>query len=151
MSAENAEKSSAVEASQDKPVMKTMANCNPVDFLRQSNKIKHAVEDLFGSKEIVEIRKRIPALTGEETKEEKKKLLKKQGRKNFSDILDVLLDTSAEDTAALLAMMCFREPKDMEHDTMMMYWDAIGELLSCKAVTDFLSPLFLSALKNTDG
>lgn len=130
--------------------MKTLANCTPVEFLRQTNKIRHAVADLFGAAGIAEIRKNLPALTGEETEEEKREKTDKQGMENFSKILDALLDTNAEATAALLAMMCFREPEDIENDTGMDYLGAALALFESKAVRDFLLMLVRLVLKNTE-
>lgn len=42
--------------------MKTLANCTPVEFLRQTNKIRHAVEGLLLDSGVQEIRKRMPEL-----------------------------------------------------------------------------------------
>ncbi len=133
-----------------KPPMKTLANCTPVEFLRQTNKIRHAAADLLGAAGIAEIRKRMPSLTGGESEGEKEAALKKQGAKNFSDILDALLDVNAEGTAALLGMMCFQEPDDMENATGMEYLEAGLELLKSKPVMDFLLMLAGSVPKNMD-
>lgn len=135
----------------DKPVMKTLANCTPVEFLRQTNRIRHAAAGLLKKAEISEIRKRMPALSGNETPEQKKEAMKKQGEKNFSDILDTLMETNAEDTAAVMAMMCFQNPKDMENATGMEYLSAALELIQSKPVMDFFLMLMGSAQTSTDG
>lgn len=150
MSAATAEKIVNIEAAK-KPPMKTLANCTPVEFLRQTNKIRHAVSDLFGAAGIAEIRKNLPEMTGDETDAEKKEKFQKQGAQNFSKILDALLDTNAEATAALLGMMCFRDPKDMENDTGMEYIEAALALFESNPVKDFLLTLVQLALKNTEG
>ena len=41
----------------DKPKTKTLANCTLKEFLKQANKIRHEVEDLFTAANIKEIRK----------------------------------------------------------------------------------------------
>lgn len=138
-------------ASTDKPPMKTMANCTPVEFLRQANKIRHSAAKLLGAAGIAEIRKRMPNFTGDETPEERKTALNKQGVKNLSDILDALLDVNAEGTAALLGMMCFQEPEDMANATGMEYLGAALELIESKPVLDFLLMLVGSAPKDMGG
>lgn len=128
--------------------MKTLANCTLVEFLRQTNKIRHAAADLFGAAGIAEIRKVLPELTGSETAEEKKAKIDKQGSENFSKILDALLDTNAEATASLLAMMCFKEPDEIDSYNTGEYMEAALALFESKAVRDFLQMLVQSALKN---
>lgn len=124
--------------------MKTLANCTAVEFLRQTNKIRHFAAGLLDKAGVAEIRKRAPQLTGNETKEEKAAAMRMQGKKNFSDILDALMDVNAEDTAALLGMMCFQAPEDMEGERGMKYLEPGLELLMSKPVLDFL--LTLSSL-----
>lgn len=136
---------------QDGHAMKTLANCTPVEFLRQTNKIRHAAANLLGAAGIAEIRKRMPAFTGSETEDEKKAALKKQGAKNFSDILDALLDVNADGTAALLGMMCFQEPEDIVNATGMEYLEAGIDLLKSKPVMDFLLMLVGLGQKDTAG
>ena len=40
--------------------MKTLANCNPVEFLVQTNKIRKAVWDWLSLTQVMEIRKNLP-------------------------------------------------------------------------------------------
>lgn len=137
--------------SEDKPVMKTLANCTPVEFLRQTNRIRHAAADLLKKADISEIRKRMPPLSGDETPEQKQKAMREQGKKNFSDILDALMETNAEDTAAVIGMMCFQNPNDVESATGMEYLSAGLELIQSKPVMDFFLMLMGSAQTSTDG
>ena len=58
--------------------MKTLANCNPVEFLKQTNKIRHAVSHLLQDSGVMEIRKHLPKLTGEESPQEKKEKEREQ-------------------------------------------------------------------------
>ena len=131
--------------------MKTLANCTPVEFLRQTNKIRHAAADLLNAAGVHELRSRLPELTGKETPEEKNAAFKKQGLRNMDDVMDALLDANAEATAALLAMMCFQEPEDMENATAMEYISAGLELFQSEPVKDFLFMLVKLALTNTGG
>lgn len=137
--------------SENAPAIKTLANCSPVEFLRQTNKIRHAAADLLKMAGVSEIRKRMPALTGKETDEEKKAAIMAQGRKNFSDILDALMETNAQDTAAVLGMMCFQDPEALEGATGMQYLSAGLDLLQSKPVMDFFLMLMRSAQTSTGG
>jgi hypothetical protein len=121
--------------------MKTLANCTPVEFLKQTNKIRHSVGDLFEKAGIQAIRKRKPEFTGEETAEEKKELLRKQAFENTSAILDALMEENAEKTAEVLAMMCFVEPEEMDNYAGVDFVKPAIELFANKAVTDFLLQL----------
>lgn len=118
--------------------MKTLANCSPVEFLRQTNKIRHECSDFVKESGILEIRKRQPKLTGKETQDEKKAKLKEQAKKNLDAMLDALLDTSAEGTVHLLKLMCFQE-KGEEELTGMQLLRVAAEMVNDKAVIDFLS------------
>lgn len=131
--------------------MKTLANCTPVEFLRQTNKIRHAASDLLKESGVFEIRKTRPDFTGSETKEERDEKLQEQAKKNLNEILDSLMDTHAEKTATVLGMMCFMEPKEIEKASSMDFLSASIELLNSKPVLDFLSSLMRSGQKNTDG
>lgn len=130
--------------------MKTLANCTPVEFLRQTNKIRHAVSDLFGAAGIQEIRKRLPAFSGSETVEERKAMLDKQGRENFSDILDALMDVNAEATVELLGLMCFQTPEEMAEKPGIDYLVPVMELLKSEPVRDFLS-MFMGLAQSGTG
>lgn len=120
--------------------MKTLANCTPVEFLRQTNKIRHEASDLLKNSGVLEIRKRTPELTGTETAKELKAKNEAQAKKNIDAMLDVLLDTDAEGTVRLLSLMCFQEPGDEELTGMDLLSVAI-EMFSSKAVIDFLLSL----------
>lgn len=119
-------------------MMKTLANCSPVEFLRQTNKIRHAAAEFMKETGVLELRKRHPELTGKETDEEKKAALDKQARQNLSDMADLLMDTNAEKTAELLGMLCFMEPEDLENAKGIDFLTPAIEILSSKPVIDFL-------------
>lgn len=131
--------------------MKTLANCTPVEFLRQTNKIRHAAADLMQSSGVIEIRKHMPQFTGNESPAEHKELMNAQAKKNMDEILDALLETNAEKTAALFAMMCFMEPDEIENITAMDFIAPAMELLNNQAVIDFLQSLARLAQMNTGG
>ena len=102
--------------------MKTLANCNAVDFLTQTNKIRKAVAKWLTDTDIMNIRKHVPLApdykdkTQEEVEElqaEYKVKLQEQSKKNLLDMLDAILDEHPQETLELLGLICFVEPKDV--------------------------------------
>lgn len=130
--------------------MKTLANCSPVEFLRQTNKIRRAAAGFMKETGALELRKRRPELTGKETNAEKKAALDKQARKNLSDMADLLMDTNAEKTSELLGMLCFMEPKDVADAKGIDFLTPAIELLSSQPVMDFLLSLAKLGEMSTD-
>ena len=120
--------------------MKTLANCTPAE-----------VGSLLKDRKVGEIRKRKPALTGEETEEQKKALYRKQAEDNISAMLDLLLENYAERTAEVLGMMCFIEPEDINNHRALDFLSPAVEVLNDQSVVDFLSSLMKSEILNTGG
>lgn len=133
----------------DKPKAKTLANCTLKEFLKQANRIRHEVEDLFTVANIKEIRKKIPTFTGEETEEEKAEIIRRQGRKNISDILDNCLEKNVDKTVRVIGLMCFKDEKEAENMEVSEFYDVVFELLGSKRVIDFFTKLVNSELINT--
>lgn len=121
--------------------MKTLANCAPVEFLRQTNKIRHSAGKLLNKSGVLEIRKRQPMFTGEETEEERKEKINDQAKKNLDEMLDILLETDPEGTVQLMGMLCFMEPEEALAANGLELFGAAMELLNSKAVIGFLSSL----------
>ena len=132
-----------------KPKIKTLANCTVKEFLKQANKIRHEVEDLFTVANIKEIRKNIPTFTGEETEEEKAEIIRQQGRKNISDILDNCLEKNVDKTVKVIGLMCFKTEKEAENMEVSEFYDVVFELLGSKRVMDFFTKLVNSGLIDT--
>lgn len=130
--------------------MKTLGNCSPVEFLRQTNKIRHASAAFMKETGVLELRKRRPELTGKETDAEKRAALDKQARKNLSDMADLLMDTNAEKTAELLGMLCFVEPEDVANAKGIDFLTPAIELLNSRPVMDFLLSLAKLGEMSTD-
>ena len=86
---------------------KTLANCTTAEFLRQTNKIRHAVAEYLDYTKILEVRKNKPALTDDMTEDEKKAAMNAQAKKNISDMLDIALEDNAEATTRVLGLVCF--------------------------------------------
>lgn len=129
--------------------MKTIANMQGAEFLRQCNKIRHAAADLMQDTQILEIRKRMPAFTGKENPELRKVMIEKQSKKNISDMLDALLDTHAEETYNVLKLMCVTE--EGEEPTGLDMAMAGLEIVTSPKVMDFLSSLARLAQTDTVG
>lgn len=130
--------------------MKTLANCSPVEFLRQTNKIRHAAAGFMKETGVLELRKRRPELTGKETDAEKNAALDNQARKNLSDMADLLMDTNAEKTAELLGMLCFMEPEDVANAKGIDFMTPAIELLNSSPLMDFLLSLAKLGEMSTD-
>ena len=112
--------------------MKTIANCNPIEFLQQTNKIRHAVSKYFKDTEILEIRKRKPTEGA---------TVAEQAKKNLDDMIDTALDKYPRETAEILGLMCFIEPTEIEKYTAAELLTPALELLNSKAVVNFFISL----------
>ena len=120
--------------------MKTLANCNAVDFLTQTNKIRKAVAKWLTDTDILNIRKNVPEMPQfkpleypkdvsddekekmfEEYQKEREKVLeghekakREQVKKNLMEMLDKALDEFPMETLEILGMVCFVDKKDLE-------------------------------------
>ena len=131
--------------------MKTLANCTPREFLKQTNRIRISAEKWLTATKILEIRKRMPELPEAEKPESKEALREsiearreafaKQTRENLFAMLEAMLDTNADETLELLALACFVEPKDVDKHTMSEYLANLGELLTDAGVLSFFDSL----------
>lgn len=125
-----------------KPIEKTLANCNPIEFLEQGGKIKHKVEKYFKDTGILELRKRMPpeGVTVEE-----------QAKKNRSDMLDIALEKYPRETAEILGLACFIEPEDIESYKGIDFLVPAVELLNSEVVVNFFISLVKLGLKDLQG
>ena len=131
--------------------MKTLANCKPSEFLKQTYRIKKSAEKWMTATDIMNIRKRLPELTKitpTMTQEEKKQVFFEnkqksdaQARQNALDIIDAVIGEHADETLEILALACFIEPEDADNHSVEEYLDAISELISNQAVINFFTSL----------
>lgn len=129
--------------------LKTLANCDAIDFLRQTNKIRKAVSKWLEDTDIVNIFKTKAVeevVTGNEKEqaaiiERNANARRKQIKKNLSDILDKVLEEHPEETLEILALCCFIEPQDANSHKVAEYLTAFNSLISDKAVIDFFVSL----------
>ena len=122
---------------------KTMANCTTAEFLRQSNKIRHAVSEYLDFTKILDIRKNKPVFTDGMTDDEKKAAIRVQARKNISAMLDNALEENAEATTRILALLCFVD--DAEEAEQLDPFELLDVILS-ERVLNFFTRLMQSGL-----
>lgn len=131
--------------------MKNLANCKPTEFLKQTNRIRKAVEKWLNVTEIARIRKQVPELkridldmTVEEkaeVQEENRKRVQEQTLKNAMEILDAVMDKHPQETLEVLALLCFVEPAHVDDHEITEYLEAFTELIGNKAVINFFTSL----------
>lgn len=131
--------------------MKTLANCSPKEFMRQTILIRRAAEKWIKATDIINIRKRLPVLEvapkdaepalKREIAEKNKKKAQEQTWKNVSDILDNSFEKHPDETLEILALCCFVEPSAAEKYPMSYYLGAITELINDEAVMGFFISL----------
>ena len=131
--------------------MKNLANCKPSEFLRQTNKIRKAVEKWLTVTEIMKIRAKTPDLkkididmTVEDKAEvqaENRKRMQKQAIDNAMEILDAVMDKHPDETLEVLALLCFVDPEHVDDHEVGEYLDAFTELIGNASVINFFSSL----------
>lgn len=129
--------------------MKTLANCKPSEFLKQTVKIRHSVEKWLDITNIMNIRRKSPDIRPGMSAEEIKTVKLEQAKQNLSQMLDAMLDEHPDETLELLALACFIEPSEVDNHEMSYYLDAISEILSNKSVLNFFSSLVQLGQTNT--
>lgn len=129
--------------------MKTLANCKPSEFLKQTVKIRRSVEKWLDITNIMNIRRKSPDIRPGMSAEEIKTVKLEQAKQNLSQMLDAMLDEHPDETLELLALACFIEPSEVDNHEMSYYLDAISEILSNKSVLNFFSSLVQLGQTNT--
>ena len=131
--------------------MKTLASCNPKEFLIQTNKIRKSLADWLTATKVLEIRKNLPEIAADASPEDRQRLLNDQMQKNLTAMLDAILEEKPDKTAELLCLLCFTDPKDMEKHKMTEFFSAIAEMLGSKEVLDFFVSLARLGQMNISG
>lgn len=131
--------------------LKTLANCKPSEFLRQTNRIRKAAAEWLTATDILNIRKNKPVLEEiEEGMSDAEKVaiaatnrerLEAQARENVMAMLDAIVDENPEGTLELLALSCFIEPEHVDDYQMSEYFGAITELIEDENVMGFFTSL----------
>lgn len=121
--------------------IKTLANCKPSEFMKQTNKIKRQVEQWLTDTDIMNIRKKLPTIPEGATEDERKTLLKEQSMKNLSEILDSALEEHTDETLAILALCCFVPVEKADTKSIDFYMTAISDMMESEAVARFFTLL----------
>ena len=129
--------------------MKTLANCNPLEFLTQTNKIRKSAENWLTLTKVLEIRKHLPEINPNATAKEASDAFNKQIQKNLSDMLTAVLEEYPKETAELLCLICFIDPKDMENHSMIELLESIREIINNAEVISFFASLARLVLTST--
>ncbi len=129
--------------------MKTLANCNLKEFLQQANKIRHKAADFYEIIGISDIRKIMPVFKGDETPEEKAKMLNEQGKKNLSAIIDKCIEENIDATVEIVGLMCFKTPEEAAVMDATEFIDVVFELICSERVVNFFTKMAKSGLIDT--
>lgn len=131
-------------------ITKTLANCTLKEFLQQANRIRKEVETLFKAAKIKDIRKHLPVFKGDETPEEKAEMIKEQGKKNLSDILDACIEENIDLTIKVIGLMCFKSEEEASKMEVSEFYDVVFDLFNSKRVMDFFMKWVNSARSNME-
>lgn len=131
----------------EKDKVKSLANCKPSEFLKQTNAIRHYVEKWLKDIKFADIRRRLPTIPEGATEEEKKELIAEQSRRNFSEMLDSALEQHPEETLGVLALCCFIPVEQADEQPMEFYVDAIADLMESEVVMRFFTSLVKLGLR----
>lgn len=126
--------------------MKNLANCKPSEFLRQTNKIRKSASRWLKDVNVFEIRRRKPEGYDDMTEEEQKESMREQARENLYEMMDSALETYADETLELLALLCFVEPEKADDCKVTDYLKSFTEIINDKDVMDF----FISLVRLTE-
>lgn len=129
--------------------MKTLANCTPREFLVQTNKIRKSVSRWLKLTDIVNIRKRVPALPLDMSKEDRDKAMREQAVENLNAMLDAMLDEHPDETIEVLGLLCFIEPEDLDNYKMSDLLGGFAEVIGCPEVINFFISLVRLGNLNT--
>lgn len=128
-------------------MLKTLADCKPSEFLRQTNRIRKAVERWMTKTDILNIRKKLPAFVApadasvEEKAEAFAAFREDQARKMLTAILEAIMEDHPDETLEVLALSCFVEPENVDNYEITEYLDAYARLISDEAVISFFISL----------
>lgn len=131
--------------------LKNLATCTPTEFVKQTAKIKNAVNNWAKLIDLAGIRAKKPqmeTLPFDATAEERAAVVqrnaaavKKQASANMSEIIDAALEKYPEETLKILALCCFVEPEDIDNHRMDEYLESVLEIATNKAVINFFTLL----------
>lgn len=139
--------------------LKTLADCTPHEFMRQTVRIKDSAEkwlkmtDLMGIRatndtEYEQVKDGMSIDERAEVIGRNKKKLLEQAQKNLSKMFDAMMKDHPEETLELLALCCFVEPENVDDHPIYEYMDAFTSLINNKSVIGFFTSLLALAQTN---
>lgn len=126
--------------------MKTLANCNNIEFLQQTYKISTAVKEYLEETKILEVRNNIPEAVKKLASEEKKEAMKKVAADNIFEMVRIALEENAEKTLEILGLICFTDDKESVKADRKIMTEAVSALCD-ENVLDFFLSLMQSVIK----
>ena len=124
-----------------KEITKTIATCTPSEFMAQGYRLAGKAKALFEMAGIAEIRKRMPEYKEEDTPEERKEKMQKQGKENLWAIFDELFGKYPKETTEVFGLMCFIEPAEIDSYNGMELMAKCIDMLGDENVATFLVSL----------
>ena len=121
--------------------MKNLANCTPREFVRQTGKIRHAVEKWLKVPDIMNTRKKLPEVAKDLPEDEREQAYAERGNQVVTMALDTIMDEHPDETVDLLALCCFVEPEESDNYPMSDYLGAIAEMVNNEDVVRFFMSL----------
>lgn len=134
-----------------KRIVKTLVNCTPTEFLKQTvllkKKIKKWVDDI-GLDELKKIDPEYEKLKGNESAEEKISIIQRNNdlRKQLQtekmwEIFDNAFEKYPNETLEILALVCFVEPNEIDDYPISEYLGAVNSMINDEAVITFFISL----------
>lgn len=141
-------------------IEKTLANCKPREFMRQTYRVKKFAEVWLTETDIMNIRKNapeLPAIDPQAPKEEQeaqrkanKEAEEKAGLANFSKMFDAIFGEHPDETLELLALCCFVEKERIDDYMIADYLNALTAMLASDTVKSFFTS-FMSLARTITG
>lgn len=125
----------------ERRITKTLASCNPHEFVAQTVKIRKAVERWIDATEIMSIRKLIPKTDKNASAEEKRAATEEAVKRNFSMMFDNIMEKHPEETIELLALCSFVDPCDVDKYQMRDFMGVFNDLVNDAEVIGFFTSL----------
>lgn len=125
----------------ERRITKTLANCNPHEFVAQTVKIRKAVERWIDATEIMSIRKLVPKTDKNASAEEKRAATEEAVKRNFSMMFDNIMEKHPEETIELLALCSFVDPSDVDKYQMRDFMGVFNDLVNDAEVIGFFTSL----------
>lgn len=141
-------------------IEKTLANCKPREFMRQTYRVKKLAEQWLTNTDIMNIRKNVPTpapIDRNAPAEEQAAQIKanaeaaeKAGLENFSRMFDAVFGEHPDETITLLAACCFVEPEHIDDYNIADYFSALTDILQSQTVLTFFTS-FMSLARTITG